>query len=673
MSRLWLIAGVAALAATHAQAQSVQPAQDPSARVGRVSFVEGQVWVKDPSGNEQVSGVINWPVATGTALETGMTSRAEVRVGSSTFRFAPDTKAQFIELSDHTTRIQLEHGSLALRFKDGERARDSWVMTQAGVINFTEQGRYRVDADYDRTNFTVSQGQAMMSTQANSFGLRSGGSMEVTARGDARNTDRFADSFDDWVYALDRREDSRPAPRYVSREMTGYDVLEDNGYWNDVPGYGAVWYPSRVVSDWAPYRYGHWTYLRPWGWTWVDDAPWGFAVSHYGRWGWIGGRWGWVPGAIVPRPVWAPALVAWGGGNGWNFTVNVGSPWSYGWVPLAPAEVYVPWYTVSERYCHSMNRGHITNVTVINNYYRNPGAQHFSNVHVAGAVSAAAAGQSFAARTAAIGSTMGTTAGSMARAAAAAQQNNAPRGSIVAVRDASIAAAAFNQHRIVAPAAVNQPQGVQVAPIPIRVTAPVAPMNNAAGAAAANAARGVAVPPTGAPNAPNAPQVINQMPQSGRPLSGAAFPRDGRDVRDAARNAAQQQQPNVTPTAPVAPAAPREWRGVDPRGAQGVQGAQPVAPVHPQTQVQVPQQAPVMPTRVMPPQQQQQLQRDAQNAARDAQHAAREAQAAARQQREAPHRPDANRPHGEDRNQERGNNNDNRAAEQQVFRRLQER
>ena len=22
----------------------------------------------------------------------------------------------------------------------------------------------------------------------------------------------------------------------------------------------------------------------PWGWTWVDDAPWGFAPFHYGRW-----------------------------------------------------------------------------------------------------------------------------------------------------------------------------------------------------------------------------------------------------------------------------------------------------------------------------------------------------------------------------------------------------
>ena len=31
-----------------------------------------------------------------------------------------------------------------------------------------------------------------------------------------------------------------------------------------------------------------WVWLRPWGWTWVDDAPWGFAPFHYGRWLWWG-------------------------------------------------------------------------------------------------------------------------------------------------------------------------------------------------------------------------------------------------------------------------------------------------------------------------------------------------------------------------------------------------
>ncbi len=39
---------------------------------------------------------------------------------------------------------------------------------------------------------------------------------------------------------------------------------------------GTVWYPQSVPTNWAPYRDGHWAYVAPWGWTWIDDAPWGF-------------------------------------------------------------------------------------------------------------------------------------------------------------------------------------------------------------------------------------------------------------------------------------------------------------------------------------------------------------------------------------------------------------
>jgi len=39
----------------------------------------------------------------------------------------------------------------------------------------------------------------------------------------------------------------------------------------------------------------------------MDDAPWGFAPFHYGRWVYIETVWVWVPGPIVVRPVYAPA------------------------------------------------------------------------------------------------------------------------------------------------------------------------------------------------------------------------------------------------------------------------------------------------------------------------------------------------------------------------------
>ena len=104
------------------------------------------------------------------------------------------------------------------------------------------------------------------------------------------------------------------APLFVSPEMTGVEDLDRHGGWQQHPEYGAVWTPTQVVVGWAPYRHGQWVWQRPWGWTWVDDAPWGFAPFHYGRWLSWGGRWCWAPGPRVARPVYAPALVAWVGG-----------------------------------------------------------------------------------------------------------------------------------------------------------------------------------------------------------------------------------------------------------------------------------------------------------------------------------------------------------------------
>src|SRR3974390_586891 len=96
--------------------------------------------------------------------------------------------------------------------------------------------------------------------------------------------------------------------------MTGYEDLDSAGQWRYVANYGTVWVPTAVPAGWAPYRYGHWVWIAPWGWTWVDDASWGFAPFHYGRWVYAGGAWGWAPGPVYVAPVYAPALVAWFGG-----------------------------------------------------------------------------------------------------------------------------------------------------------------------------------------------------------------------------------------------------------------------------------------------------------------------------------------------------------------------
>ena len=74
-----------------------------------------------------------------------------------------------------------------------------------------------------------------------------------------------ADDFDNWAFQRDHREDGAESANYVSPEMTGYEDLDDYGRWQYVGGYGTVWVPSGVASDWAPYRNGHWAYIESLG------------------------------------------------------------------------------------------------------------------------------------------------------------------------------------------------------------------------------------------------------------------------------------------------------------------------------------------------------------------------------------------------------------------------
>ena len=88
-----------------------------------------------------------------------------------------------------------------------------------------------------------------------------------------------------WSFQRDREFDQAVSRQYVAEDMAGTQDLDDNGEWQNTPDYGDVWIPTTVAPDWAPYSVGHWAYIAPWGYTWVDAAPWGYAPFHYGRWG----------------------------------------------------------------------------------------------------------------------------------------------------------------------------------------------------------------------------------------------------------------------------------------------------------------------------------------------------------------------------------------------------
>ncbi len=356
-----LFAGAAALA---------QPAEDageadPPGRVGSVSLLAGPVTMVDLTTGSREEALLNWPVTGGWRIETGSDGRAEVRIGSTALRLDEETTVDFVRLDDQFIQLAVLRGGASLRLRSREVLGEIEVLTQRERMTFDDVGRYRIDVDRPAglTAVTAFFGRVRIGVGRSTFAVDSGQRGEIAASPlvSFEITAAAADDFDQWVAARDAREESIRSAAYVSRETTGVELLDAYGDWSTVADYGPVWFPRGVPATWAPYRFGRWVWVSPWGWTWVDEAPWGFAPLHYGRWVVVGGIWGWVPGMIVPRPVYAPALVGWFGAPG--ITVTVGAP--VGWFPLGPREVYVPPHRHSPRYLRVVNVQHVPNVAAV--------------------------------------------------------------------------------------------------------------------------------------------------------------------------------------------------------------------------------------------------------------------------------------------------------------------
>ncbi len=348
-----LVFSLAALASVPAAAQDIPT------RVGRLAFVEGDVAVyQDPEiGWDQA--YLNTPLTSENSLWTDRRSRAELRVSATAIRLDEYTQLDVAYLDEDGLDANLESGSLSIRVRHHDRGRFLHVDTREARFTLLGDGRYRIDRDADRgeSRLTVFSGEARLEAASGAVIVPPGRAVVVWTAPDAAYTFEPArsDAFDRWAASRDAQWTERVVTRYLPTDMTGYEDLDRYGEWRVDAELGPIWYPVRVPAGWVPYRTGRWVWIRPWGWTWVDEQPWGFAPFHYGRWVELGGHWGWVPGPRSVRPVWAPALVAWVGGSDWSVTVSGGNRPLVGWYPLAPWERYQPWYRASPTYVTHLN------------------------------------------------------------------------------------------------------------------------------------------------------------------------------------------------------------------------------------------------------------------------------------------------------------------------------
>jgi len=373
--------------------------------VARLNFIQGEVTFQPGGENDWVWARLNRPLTDGDSLWTQPGARAELHVGSTAIRLDEQSALTISNIDDNTIQLQLSSGTMNLRVRSLYDNDVIEVDTPNLAFTVTAPGNYLITVYPDgyTTIVTVWNGQGQITGGDQAF-LVDGGSQAQVSGTDSLSYDiydlPYRDGFDQWSAMRDQREDRSRSIRYVSPEMTGYEDLDNDGTWITDSNYGPVWVPTNVSSDWAPYRNGHWAWVSPWGWTWVDNEQFGFVTSHYGRWAHLnnrgaGGGWAWIP----PKrerdsrnhyitPVYSPALVTFAGDS--NSSRDFGSGGGVAWFPLAPGEVYVPAYKTSTTYITQVN---ITNTvvrqTVITNVVNNPSRrENYANERVAGAVTA---------------------------------------------------------------------------------------------------------------------------------------------------------------------------------------------------------------------------------------------------------------------------------------------
>ncbi|WP_233843511.1 DUF6600 domain-containing protein [Dyella sp. 2HG41-7] len=369
-SRGWrmLLATLLLICASLAWAQSddSQPgdAGDPPARVARLSYATGDLGLM-PSGSTDWSAAdVNRPLTNGDKLSSGADARAELDLGGASLRINSQSDVGVLNLNDQIGQFELTQGTVNLTVRNIDQGATYEIDTPTLALVVNQPGTFRIDvgANGNGTTITVIDGGGIVygenNAQRDVFSGRTYEVADSTLNNITVSDIQGRDEFDAWCNDRDAQyaNTDNTQQQYVSSDVVGAQDLNQYGDWQQDEDYGNVWYPTTVVAGWAPYQNGHWVWIGPWGWTWVDAMPWGFAPYHYGRWAYIRNRWGWIPCPPRARPIYAPALVAF---------VGMGAGGPVGWFPLGPHEVYNPWYRASRGYYTNVN---VTNIAISRNY-----------------------------------------------------------------------------------------------------------------------------------------------------------------------------------------------------------------------------------------------------------------------------------------------------------------
>ena len=353
-------------------AESAGAAGDPPSRVVRLSALQGNVSAEPAGVNSFSPAELNGVLTAGDRIYTDTAAEAELQTGGIAVRLGGGADLTVTAMTDTLGQFGLAAGTAHLRSFTLDPGTVLELDSPEAAVTVLGPGDVRVEVDprAHTTTVTLLSGQVQVDGLGSSQVLSPGQAVRLHGGdldgGQAAYAEPLAPAAPD---ALDGFSDARDslyasgtdaASPYVNADTVGGADLAAYGGW-DTSDLGPVWFPV-VAVDWQPYRFGHWRWIAPWGWTWVGAEPWGFAPFHYGRWAFLNSRWGWIPGSPVVRPVYAPALVAFAGGA--QFSASLGYAPGLGiaaWFPLGAREPYIPPYGGSTLYLNRVNASNLYN------------------------------------------------------------------------------------------------------------------------------------------------------------------------------------------------------------------------------------------------------------------------------------------------------------------------
>jgi hypothetical protein len=276
------------------------------APAGRLAEASGAVSLR-PIGGAWSAAPRGAALLEGQTLRTGPRAQAELDLGANRLGLDPDTVLRIDSAHPGMPAFTLEQGRAMFLLRSLQPGQVARINLPRGSVTLAEPGLYVVSApEAGRpAAIGVSRGLAQVYGPGVSLAVPAGQTGLFGGADPAGLRPGVADGF--------LADDPTPPPPQVFRPtpgappspaamapppdlagLPGTDPLRQQGSWDDLPEYGAVWYPP-VAPSWNPYA-------DPW-----QAERWGHVPYTTGAWIMIGPRWAWMPPRRVPPPAWRHA------------------------------------------------------------------------------------------------------------------------------------------------------------------------------------------------------------------------------------------------------------------------------------------------------------------------------------------------------------------------------